>query len=298
MTPPAQDEPLEIFDLEEGVGMMLPENWSATQMKPEHPATTYLDFRKAQLCEYARPFQMPWSRIACDSTKVSFSGSRMDNQVYYNFIKYVRGSLTRIVLIKLWHLFEADYRLQRPAPAVVRPSWVWDPTPSADPEKDGKARKGRLEDGTSSPQREIAAEGEDPDDVLAEQAEWKRKREELGLVEQQTKNSRAKFFEDIARAVRAGVPIAVAEARVALGLAAKPKNGDLLRFNDQDVLQYHVENPILTINEIRARLDLPWVKWGDVTPAEFLKELRPEPVAPAGGDEEGGDAAEEVEVGK
>ena len=60
------------------------------------------------------------------------------------------------------------------------------------------------------------------------------------------------------------MPIAVAEARTALGLTEKPPKGELLRFNDQDVLQYHIESGILTINETRAVLGLKKVDWGDV----------------------------------
>ena len=87
-------------------------------------------------------------------------------------------------------------------------------------------------------------------------------RKEQGLAGKDDK--KAKMMEDLARGVRAGVPIAVAEARTALGLTEKPPAGELLRFNDQDVLQYHIESGILTINEIRAVLGLEEVDWGNV----------------------------------
>ena len=83
---------------------------------------------------------------------------------------------------------------------------------------------------------------------------------ELGIIDDKQAK---KTMEDIARAVRAGVPIAVGEARGILGLEADPPEDKLLRFNDQDVLQYHIESGILTINEVRSVLGLGTVKWGD-----------------------------------
>jgi len=56
----------------------------------------------------------------------------------------------------------------------------------------------------------------------------------------------------------------VGEARTALGLSDEPPDDKLLRFNDQDVLQYHIESGVLTINEVREVLGLSKVDWGDV----------------------------------
>lgn len=71
-------------------------------------------------------------------------------------------------------------------------------------------------------------------------------------------------MEDLARAVRAGVPITEGEARLVLGLPADPLDeAKTLRFNDQDVLQYHLENGIVTIDEARARLKLPKLPNGE-----------------------------------
>lgn len=83
------------------------------------------------------------------------------------------------------------------------------------------------------------------------------------------------MMEDIGRAVRGGVPVAVSEARsLGLGLAPIPPAGEaLLRFNDQDVLEYHLRYPSLLINEIRERLGKAPVDWGNMTPADYLKRL-------------------------
>lgn len=72
---------------------------------------------------------------------------------------------------------------------------------------------------------------------------------------------RDRVMEDLARAVRAGVPVGVSEARsMGLNLPPKPPEGDnLLRFNDQDILGYHIDSRALTVKDIRDRLALPSV---------------------------------------
>jgi len=76
-------------------------------------------------------------------------------------------------------------------------------------------------------------------------------------------NIKARAMEDVARAVRAGVPVAEQEARTVLGLPAEPPKGaNLLRFNDQDILAYHIETGQVTRGQVKERLNLP-VEPGD-----------------------------------
>ena len=41
-----------------------------------------------------------------------------------------------------------------------------------------------------------------------------------------------------------------------------------LRYDDQNLYQYHLEFGVLTINEVRRSLGLPLVAWGDDRPAK------------------------------
>ena len=85
---------------------------------------------------------------------------------------------------------------------------------------------------------------------------------------------------EIVSAVRAGTRVSVLEMRQVLGLSEEAGSGAALRFNDEDVLQYHVENDILTINEIRQLLGREEVPWGKETPGQ--RKARPAQ-GPAGG---------------
>jgi len=82
--------------------------------------------------------------------------------------------------------------------------------------------------------------------------------------------------EDAAAAVRSGAVVTEEEMRRLLGLNETVGEGKPLRFNDRDLLQYHIENDILTINEIREALGRPTVAWGNETPRARLARLRAE----------------------
>jgi hypothetical protein len=157
-----------------------------------------------------------------------------------------------------------------------------------DPVKEAMAQAKRLENKTTTLANEFARQGRDWERELEQIAREDAKLKELGLKVEKVQNR----MEDLARGVRAGVPIAVAEARTALGLAAEPTDEELLRFNDQDVLQYHIESGILTINEIRSVLGLEPVDWGDVP----VRKAGVSPVSTEGGEQktekENGDKSE------
>lgn len=79
-----------------------------------------------------------------------------------------------------------------------------------------------------------------------------------------------------------------------------PKNNErILRYDDNNLYQYHLQYGILTINEVRNTLGLPPVPWGDKPPAKIEQgKSIPEPVS----EEESsipsaiGDAKEEILV--
>lgn len=59
-----------------------------------------------------------------------------------------------------------------------------------------------------------------------------------------------------------------------------PRPGEkTLRFDDNNLYQYHLQFGVLTINEVRASLGLPPVPWGDVPPRAALRPAQPAPLA-------------------
>jgi len=165
-----------------------------------------------------------------------------------------------------------------------------------DPLKEANAATERLVNGTSTLRDECAALGHDWEETFDQRRRERDRADENGLEMAGRRSSmrRQPVMDDLARAVRAGVPIAVAEAR-ALGLGLPedpPGDSALLRFNDQDILAYHIESGILTINEARARLNLSSVDWGDVP----VRRQGIEAVDTAGGSLEDDDEGTEIEV--
>lgn len=195
-------------------------------------------------------------------------------------------------------------------PAVLRhrfqpPRWKY-----IEPLKDAQADALQQKERLSSPRRIHAEKGADYEEVAGEIVEDRALVVELAIRRAETFNqqhpdarvdwrelagfdpkgrtpdAQARRMEDLARAVRAGVPIAESEARVALGLTPEPVEGETtLRFNDQDILQYHIEDSIVTRNEARSRLKLPAVVGGDA----FVRRVGVNPVtvgSPEGDTEE------------
>jgi phage baseplate assembly protein gpV len=64
--------------------------------------------------------------------------------------------------------------------------------------------------------------------------------------------------------VKTGVPIPLAHFYARYG-RPEPREGErVLRYDDSNLFQYHMQHGVLTVNEVRARLQLPPVPWGDV----------------------------------
>ena len=82
-----------------------------------------------------------------------------------------------------------------------------------------------------------------------------------------------------------GVPLPLAYFHEKYGRPAPTGDEPLLRNDDSNVFQYHLQFGILTVNEVRHRLGLAPVPWGDrPTSPGGLKTTPPPPGSPAGED--------------
>jgi len=242
----------------------LPTGTKMAQLKAEHPAGTYKEFKQELLNEAARCISMPFNIAAANSSEYNYASGRLDHQSYFKSIKTARGWIEHKVLKRI---FSAWYRealllpgfFKGRAKKEIRIQWFWPGYEHVDPVKEAIAQKHRLANHTTTLAAEYASQGKDWEREIRQSKKETDLLQELGII---STNEAKKTMEDIARAVRSGVPIAVGEARSILGLEQEPPDGKLLRFNDQDVLQYHIESGVLTINEARAVLGLPKVKWG------------------------------------
>ncbi|MDX1973766.1 MAG: DUF935 family protein [Candidatus Sumerlaeia bacterium] len=72
--------------------------------------------------------------------------------------------------------------------------------------------------------------------------------------------------------IRLGLPISTAELYRRYGRQVPTKSEPMLSHDDSNIFQYHLRFGILTINEVRKRLQLPAVPWGDQPTSRVLQQ--------------------------
>jgi len=266
---------------------------------PNVPNPEFFEHVKLILTLVGVNLGLPLVLLLMDASETNFSGWRgAVDQARLGFrrnqVWLIRQFHRPVYLWKLRQWMAGDEALTKAAAKrrvdITRHRWNPPTWPYIQPLQDAQADKLRVAAGLTSMRRVQAERGRDEDEVAREIVADNANRIELAIGEAERINlehadaavdwrelagfdpkgrkpaAPKKVMEDLARGVRAGVPIAVSEARSAgLGLTPETPEGEpLLRFNDQDILAYHIENGLLTINEVRSRLNLPAVEWGDV----------------------------------
>lgn len=174
-----------------GMAMSLPDGWDATQMKPEHPTTTFDAFEKRLLNQIARCLNLPYIVAALDSSQASYSSMRGDYLVYRKSVNCLRADLERNVLDPLLNdwLDEAAL-IPRLIPNGLPPvadwnwRWIWQGWEHVDPTKEADAQTIRLGNNTTTLADECSKLGNDWRQVLRQRAAEKALMRELGLEEQ------------------------------------------------------------------------------------------------------------------
>ncbi len=75
------------IEFEAGMNTVLPEGWDITQLRSEHPSSTFDMIVRVILNEIARPVSMPYNIAACNSAGYNYSSGRLDHQTYYKSIE-------------------------------------------------------------------------------------------------------------------------------------------------------------------------------------------------------------------
>lgn len=144
-------EPFTTLPIEKRMLVATPAGAKLSQMKAEHPPTTYEMFMRSLIAEEARPLSMSYSIAACDSAGNSFSGTQNDHLIYYQAVDVERSDCELLVLDKLFavwfELARAVYVWSVPGTPSPRHGWTWPPMPQVDAEKAAKSDKGELEIG-------------------------------------------------------------------------------------------------------------------------------------------------------
>ena len=173
----AEDEWFDAIPLEYRAMLTLPHGWDITQLKPEHPTTTYQMFKREIINEIARCLNMPFNVAAANSSEYNYASGRMDHQVYHKSIGVERHYWECTVLSKVFLAWLDEALFAAPELVAGLPpfsqlhwSWFWDSFGHVDPQKEANAQRTRLGNGTTTPQEETAKEGRDFEELAVEAA--------------------------------------------------------------------------------------------------------------------------------
>lgn len=180
-------EPMDTLDVEQRMLTVMPRGWKLSQLKAEHPGTTYPAFKREMIASAARPWSMPYNIAACDSSSYNYSSGRLDHKTYYKAINVDRSSGELTVIDRLFVAYHAEASLRGIVPVEAGAieswdwAWFWDGDEHVDPVKEANAQKIRLEIGTTTYAEEFAREGKDYETQFVQQAREQGMRRRLGL---------------------------------------------------------------------------------------------------------------------
>jgi len=200
-------DPMDTIELERNMLLTLPGGWKMSQVKPEQPAATYVEFVREKLNEAARCLNMPRNVALGDSSAYNYASGRLDHQTYFKSIRVDQIHLEDTVLDRIldaW-LREAvkTNLLPESAQALVDypHQWFWDGHEHVDPAKDANAQGTRLANHTTTLAAEYARQGKDWEMELRQRGKETALMKELGLsaAEAQPKPARPQSDEEADR---------------------------------------------------------------------------------------------------
>lgn len=183
----AKADEFERIEFERRAILTLPEGWDVTQMKAEHPTSTYAEVKREILNEIGRVVDMPYNVAACNSSGYNYSSGRLDWQIYGRRIGVDRERCEGQVLEDIFFAWirEAvliEGYLEQPLRMTSTDwshAWQWDGFAHIDPEGEAKSQELRLKNGTTNLAREYANLGQDWETELEEDAKIQQRKREL-----------------------------------------------------------------------------------------------------------------------
>ncbi len=185
-----EEGPLPEIEIEKGIFVPLPEGRKLSQLKAEHPATTYPEFVRAILNELARCLNMPVNIAMGDSSDHSYASGRMDHQTYFLDILVERSVLEEQVLDNLFESWLAEAVLidgylpqsARMTTADFSHEWHWDGREHVDPLKEASADDISLRNHSKTYAQVYGKRGLDWQTELKQAAEEQKYMAEIGLT--------------------------------------------------------------------------------------------------------------------
>ena len=130
------------LDIEIGMQSTGPPGWKMEQLKPEHPAANYMEYRKGILNGLGRGVNMPGMLVNLDSSGHNYSSARFDDQMFNKSNQHLQGWLEAQILNPVFYDVMAEAFLAgiipvKPEDLIV--SWIWPRPTHVDPLKEAKA---------------------------------------------------------------------------------------------------------------------------------------------------------------
>lgn len=146
-TDPANDAEVgDVVEVEHNSLLVLPDGRKLSQLKPEHPTTTFEMFKREVMREAARCLNVPYNVASGDSSSYNYASGRLDHQTYDRSIKieqdYFGGAcLDRTFMRWLEEAMLIPGYLPEGLPPFVEWNWLWffDGRPHVDPLKEAAA---------------------------------------------------------------------------------------------------------------------------------------------------------------
>lgn len=168
----------EMFDLPRGGGIAV-NNATVSQIKPEYPANGLQWFVPALLTEQGAAMQMPRNMITNDSSGYNYSSGKLDFRSFFRNTDCDRYDYEQVVFdptFEEWLTLDAQInddsrQLLEAANGnawEAARTWIYDPLPEIDAEKEYRAKEIGLRTGLTTIRRELQKQGIDPEPHMAE----------------------------------------------------------------------------------------------------------------------------------
>jgi len=162
-----------ILDWEPTSVNIAPKGWAWVSHQSTQPSTQYTQFRHERLRELGLALGMPLMMVLLSSADSNFASAHYDGAVYMRRVKALQTWLSLRALKGLLGQIITELRMGGlGVPTDYHLAWSWPIPPYVNPEKQRKADRIDLEDGTTSVPRLIAERGGDPEVVMEERAAY------------------------------------------------------------------------------------------------------------------------------
>ncbi len=188
---PDYDSDVEAFDtiaIEHGMMMTAPRGHKFSQIKAEHPTSTYNEFRNAIVNEAGRGEMLPANKARGDSSGYNYASGRLDHQTYYEYQNAERCDLSDDGLDKFLEWYFTEGRLIYPEFADVdldelpEHTWYFDGHPHSDETKHASATTMMVDAELLAEDDYLISQGKDPEQHHAKILQQRKRKAELAKI--------------------------------------------------------------------------------------------------------------------